>query len=516
LWRPTAWVIVLSLVLVPAAQAQETQSALLQAFEEKVTTFTLDNGLTFVVVERHDAPVISFHTYADVGSVDEPAGQTGIAHMFEHMAFKGTTTIGTQDIQAEREALERQEAIYLQLQREQAKGPQADSARIAQLQEQFEEATETAEQYIAEGEYENILERNGVNGLNAYTSADATGYVYSLPANKLELFFALESDRFMNPVFREFYTERDVVMEERRQRTDSNPVGRLVEEFLAAAYKAHPYGEPTIGHMSDLQNLTRTDAKEFYDKYYDASNLTIGIAGDVDPEQVRRYAEQYFSRLPEGEDPLPITTDEPEQIGERRVIIREQTQPFVVIGYHRPSMDDPDDPVYDVLSDVLGRGRTSRLYTNLVETQQALNVQVIPSFPGSKYESLFVIFGVPSQNVAPDSLEHDIYAELDRVANEGVTAEELDRAKTRARADLIGQLDSNSGLAQQLSRMEALTGTWRSVFRQLDALQAVTAADVQRVAQALFERSNRTVGMIKTTDDTAPETADASSSDPSN
>ena len=491
----------------PTASAQN----LLSEFEDKTTAFTLDNGLTFVVVERPDAPVVSFHTYADVGSVNEPFGQTGIAHMFEHMAFKGTTTIGTKDIEKEMAALERQEEIYLELRREKAKGRQADSSRIADLEQQFKNAQEEAQSYIQDGEYENILERNGVSGLNAYTSADATGYIYSLPANKLELFFALEADRFKNPVLREFYTERDVVMEERRQRTESSPTGRLVEEFLTTAYKAHPYGNPTIGHMSDLQNLTRSEAKDFYAEHYTASNLTIGIAGDVDPEQVRAYAEEYFTILPEGDDPMPVTTEEPEQIGERRVVIREQTQPFTIVGYHRPSMYHENAPVYTILSDILSQGRTSRLYTALQETGQALQAQSISSFPGSKYESLFMVFGVPSRGVSPDSIEHAIYDELDKIKENGVTAEELERAKTRARANLIGQLDSNSGLARRFSRMEALTGDWRSVFERINEIEAITAEDVQRVAQETFTRSNRTVAMIKTTDEAQPQ-ADASSS----
>lgn len=204
-----------------------------------------------------------------------------------------------------------------------------------------------------------------------------------------------------------------------------------------------------------------------------------------------------------------MTTEEPEQIGERRVIIREQTQPFVVIGYHRGSMYSEDDPVYDVLSDVLTQGRTSRLHRRLVETEKALNVQAVPSFPGEKYESLFVVFGVPNRGVSPDSVEHSIYDELDRIKNEGITREELERAKTRARADLIGNLDSNSGLANQFARMEALTGDWRNVFRRLDALEAVTVDDVQRVAKNTFERSNRTVAMIKTTDEESEATAAA-------
>jgi len=503
--RLGAAVLVLAALAAGPVAAQEQD--LLAQFETNVTTFTLDNGLTFVVIERPEAPVVSFHTYADVGSVDEPEGRTGIAHMFEHMAFKGTTSIGTKDIEKEMAALQRQEDIYLQLRRERAKGPQADSGRIAQLEAEFEDAQAEAESYIQDGEYENLLERQGVTGLNAYTSADATGYIYSLPANKLELFFALESDRFKNPVLREFYTERDVVMEERRQRTESSPTGRLIEEFLTTAFKAHPYGNPTIGHMSDLKNLSRSGAKAFFETYYNASNLTIGIAGDVDAERVRRLAEEYFGRLPKGEEPLPVTTTEPEQIGERRVVIREQTQPFVVAGYHRGSMQSEDDPVYNILSDVLTTGRTSRLHERLVETEKALQVQAGPAFPGSKYPSLFVLFGVPSRGVSPDSVEHSIYEELDTIKEEGITQAELERAKTRARATLIRQLDSNSGLARRFSRMEALTGDWRNVFRQLEEIQSVTVDDVQRVAQETFQRSNRTVAMIKTTEDGDQPTA---------
>jgi len=379
-WSRIGLTLTALLVLLTGAALPAQGQDLLQQFEDKVTTFTLDNGLDFVVVERHDAPVASFATYADVGSVDEPEGKTGIAHMFEHMAFKGTTTISTKDIEKEMQALERQEEIYLQLRRERAKGPQADSARIAELEEQFENATEEAESYIEEGEFENILERNGVSGLGASTTPDATRYRYSLPANKAELFFALESDRFANPVLREFYTERDVVMEERRQRTESRPGGRLVEEFLTTAFKAHPYGNPTIGHMSDIRNLSRTDAKQFFEKYYSPSNLTIGIAGDVEPERMRSLAEEYFGSIPAGEDPLPITTEEPEQISERRVIIREQTQPILWIGYHRGDMQSSNAPVYDVLADVLTGGRTSRLYEGLVEQEKALGVQAFSSF----------------------------------------------------------------------------------------------------------------------------------------
>ena len=494
------WIGLAVLLLIGAASSVHAQQDLLDRFEAKTTTFTLDNGLDFVVVERHDAPVVSFATYANVGSVDEPEGKTGIAHMFEHMAFKGTTTIGTKNIEKEMAALRRQEEIYLKLRREKAKGPQADSARIAKLEKQFEEAQEEAESHIQDGEFENILERNGATDLNAYTSRDATVYQYSLPANKLELFFALESDRFVNPVLREFYTERDVVMEERRG-SESNPVQRLLEEFITTAFKAHPYGNPTIGHMSDIRNLSRTDAEQFFDTYYNASNLTVGISGDVEPDRVKELAQEYFSRLPEGEEPLPVLTDEPEQLGERRVIIREQSQPVLLVGYHRGSMESEDDPVYDVLADVLTGGRTSRLHERLVQQEKMLQVQAVPSFPGDKYENLFGLFGFPSRGVSPDSVEHIIYEELDEIQENGITQEELERAKTRSRSDLVGQLDSNLGLAIQFAEMKTLTGDWRNIFRSLNEIEAVTVEDVQRVAKKTFERSNRTVGMIKTTTD---------------
>ena len=499
--RLGAMLVLFGLLAVPS-KAQD----LLAQFEEKTTTFTLDNGLTFVVVERHDAPVVSFHTLANVGSVNEPAGQTGIAHMFEHMAFKGTTSIGTENIEKEMAALQRMEEIYLQLRREREK-VNSDSSRIAELEAQFQAAQDSAQSYVAGGEFEQILERNGVSGLNAYTSPDVTGYIYTLPANKLELFFALEADRFLNPVLREFYTERDVVMEERRQ-SESSPFGRLFEEMLATAFKAHPYGQPTIGHMSDIRSLSRTDAKRFYDEHYVASNLTLGIVGDVDPEQVRRYAEEYLGRLPEGDPPRPLTTEEPEQLGERRVVLRESSQPFVAVGYHRPSARHEDHAAYQVLSNVLSGGRTSRLYKAFQETQKALNAQAIPALPGSKYPSLFGVVLVPSRGESPDSLEQDLYDELDRIKENGITQAELERAKTNARASLIRQLDDNSGLARQLSTAEAIRGDWREVFRQIDRIEAVTASDVQRVAQETFQRSNRTVAMIKNVSSSQP-TADA-------
>ncbi len=490
------------LLFVLGSAASVEAQPLLAEFEPAVTTFTLDNGLTFVVVERHEAPVVSFFTYANVGSVDEPVGQTGMAHMFEHMAFKGTTRVGTADLGAELAALDAEEEAYLRLRRARLSG--APPEEIERLEADFRAKVDAAKSYLEESEFERILERNGAVGLNAFTSADQTGYLYSLPSNKLELWFALESDRFLYPVLREYYVERDVVMEERRMRTESNPQGRLIEEWLTLAFKAHPYGQPTVGHMSDLQSISRTEAEAFFDRYYVPNNLTVSIVGDVDPAEARRLAERYFGRLPRGEEPPRVVTTEPPQLGERRVTLIDQAQPLLLVGFHRPSRFDPTDAAFTVLDDVLSTGRTSRFHKALVETEQALFATTIPAFPGEKYPSLFGVFAAPNRGVDPADLEAAVYDVLEDVVANGITDEELERAKTRARASFISRLESNMGLALQLAEEQALTGDWRNVFRALDAIEAVTAEDVQRVAAETFVPSNRTVAVMRNA-----ETADA-------
>lgn len=487
----------LALIALPALAAGD----LLKTFDAKTNTFTLDNGLTFIVVERHQAPVVSFATYADVGYVNEPMELAGIAHMFEHMAFKGTTSLGSKDIQAELAAIKKQEQAYLALRHAKLQRI-PDEDKIAKLQKDFDAATEEARKYANGTEFSELLQRNGATGLNATTAADRTMYFYSLPSNRVELFFALEADRFIHPVLREFYTERDVVMEERRMRYESQPVGRLLQAFLTTAFKASHYGIVGIGYDSTIQNYSRSEAEKFFKKFYVPSNLTIAVVGDVDSKKIHKLAEQYFGSWDAGAEPPPVRITEPEQLGEKTVTIRESTQPFVMIGYHRPSMYSPDDAAYAVLADILGTGRTSRFHKQLVESKQALVAQVIPSFPGSKFASLFTIFAAPNQGVSAQQIKADVLHVLKQIKTEGVTAEELERAKTRIRADLIGSLGQNQRIANMFARAEALTGDWREVFTDLDEVEAVTAADIKRIANETFKYSNRTVGMIVPEQDT--------------
>jgi predicted Zn-dependent peptidase len=473
----------------------------LTEFEKRMTEFTLNNGLKFLVLQRHEAPVVSFHTYADVGSVDEVKGITGLAHLFEHLAFKGTKTVGTKDYQAETKAMAKMDEAFLAIKAEQRKGEKADKAKLEQLQKQFEDAQNQAQNYLVHDEFEEVYSRAGATGFNAYTSWDATQYIVSLPSNKAGLWMSLESDRFANPVVREFYKEKDVVMEERRM-MENNPQDRLIEEFMAIAYKSHTYGEPVVGHMSDLKTMTRAEAEAFFKKYYEPSNLTMAIVGDINPQQVKILAEKYFSRIPGGPKPEPVETEEPPQRGERCVVVEDPSQPLVVIGYHKPGINHPDNAVFDAITDIAGMGRTSRLYKALVKEKKiAIAASALQGVPGNKYPGLFLFYAVPAKDHTNQECQQAIYAEIERLKTEPVSSEELKKAKTRSRADLIRQLDSSSGLAAELTFYEVVTGDWRNLFKQLDKIEKVEASDIQRVAKEYFTSKNRTVGVIETTKD---------------
>jgi len=479
------------LVMAPAAMSQD-----LASFEKRLTKFTLDNGLTFLALERHEAPVVSFHTYADVGAVDEVKGITGVAHLFEHMAFKGTQTVGTQDYQAEAAVMARMDDLFVAIKKEKRKGDQANPETLKKLQEQFDQAGQEAQKYIVHDEYEEALTQQGADGFNAYTSEDATQYIVSLPSNKLELWMMLEGNRFAHAVLREFYKEKDVVMEERRM-MENSPTGRLYEEFQGIAYLAHPYGEGVIGHMSDLQTLTRPEAEAFFKAHYGPSNLTIAIVGDVDPAHVKRLAQEYFASIPSGPKPEPVETVEPPQRGERRVTVEDAAQPIVLIGYHQPNVNHPDEAALEVVSEIVGVGRTSRLYKDLVK-EKKIAVSANAGANPSKYPSLFMFYVVPAKGHTTQECEQAVYAQIEKLKTEPVSPQELAKAKTRSRAGLIRQLDSNSGLAAQLTFCEVVMGDWRNLFKMLDKIEQVTAADVQRVAQTYFTTKNRTVGVIET------------------
>jgi len=483
----------LILLFTSLAHAQD-----LASFEKRVSKRVLPNGLTVLVCERPEAPVFAFFTHVNVGADREVPGITGLAHMFEHMAFKGTDKIGTTNYVAEKVALARVERAYAAYDRERRRDVGRDEKKVAALEKAWRAAIAAADKYVVKNEFAEIVEREGGAGLNAFTSYDATGYHYSLPSNRLELWAYLESERFLHPVTREFYKERDVVLEERRMRTDSSPVGRLMEQFLAAAYTAHAYGRPVVGWASDLQSFSATDAMDFYKRYYVPANMVVTVVGDVRPAAVFGLVEKYFGRLPARPKPEPLRTVEPPQNAERTVTLREQTQPWFIEGYHKPDARHPDEAVYDAIQDLMSNGRVSRLHRALVRDKKiAAFAGGFNDFPDPKYPNLFVFFAAPTPGHSPAEIEEAIHAEIEKLKNEDITDEELKMIRTRAKANLLRQLADNEGLAQQLGTMEALFGDWRELFKQVENLDKVTKADIRRVAAKTFVASNRTVGKIE-------------------
>jgi predicted Zn-dependent peptidase len=481
-------------ICVASAPAQD-----LKSFEQRITTKVLPNGLTLIVCERPEAPVFSYTTFVDAGDVDDPSGQSGLAHMFEHLAFKGTSQIGTTNYAEEKVALEKVEAASNAYEAEYLKPVGRDPEKLKTLKKAFVEAQDEAHKFVIPNQFTEVAERNGTHGLNAQTGLDDTIYFWSMPENRLELWAWLESSRLSDTVPREFYKERDVVMEERRMRTDSNPEGRLVEQFLATAYVAHNYGRSAVGWPSEVGQISATQAMTFHKKYYVGSNIVISVVGDVKASEAMPILEKYFSRIPSGQKPEEMTTVEPKQFAEKSVVIREATQPIYLEGYHRPSYRDPDDAVYDAISDIMSNGRVSRLYRSLVRDQQIAAVAEGASpFPGSKYPSLFLFIAAPIPGHTSTEMRDAIHKEIDKLKTTDVTDAELAMYKTRARADLLRGLANNQGLANALAEYQARYSDWRELFRQLDRVEKVTKADIRRVANQVFVASNRTIAQIDT------------------
>jgi predicted Zn-dependent peptidase len=482
--------------LLPLALGASLHAQNLQEFAKRVTEFNLPNGMHFIVLERHEAPVVSFHTYVNAGSVDDPKGRTGLAHMFEHMAFKGTETIGTADWAAEKKALDNIERVYDQLDAERAKLVKADPEKLKTLEAQFHEAVEKADSFVVPNLYPRIIEENGGVGMNASTGEDSTDYFYNFPANRVELWFYLESARFFHPVYREFYKERDVVREERRMRVESDPQGKLMEMMLATAIAAHPYRNMPGGWASDIENLRVKDAEKFFAEYYVPGNITMAVVGDVNPARIRSLAEEYFGRLSKRPLPDPIMTTEPVQEGQKHVDVASPAQPIEFVAYHRPDQYDKDDPVFDVLSSLLSGGRTSIMYRDLVRDKKlALEAGAESEFPGGKYPSLFFFYLVPGLGHTAVENEKELDSLIVNLKKEKVDEAALARVKTRTRAGLIRQLDNNAGLAQLLASYHANYGDWRKLFTSLDELDKVTADDVRRVVRQYFTAENRTVAV---------------------
>ncbi len=481
-----------------------------------VKEHTLSNGMRLLMVERHDQPSIACGWMARVGSANERPGITGLAHLLEHMMFKGTTTIGTKDAKRDAELNALQDRVQAEIRKEldilrekQRRGEIADmndpkvrSPRHQKLLEEFEALVKEQRSLIVKDELDKIYKQAGATGLNANTSNDRTFYHITVPANKLELWAWLESDRIKNAVFREFYSERDVVLEERRQTSEATPTGKFMEAFFAMTWMAHPYHWPVIGWASDISQVTREQANEFFATYYAPNNITAILVGDFKAEEAIPMMERYFGRIPANPKGVPpVITQEPKQPAEQRMVAEAETTPMVIASYKAVPSVHKDAPALEVLAAILN-GQSGRLNKELVLKQKvATGGQAFNR--SQKYGGTLWLIGVPTPDRKPEDIEPLLYAEIEKIQKDGITDHELQKAKNQMQAEAYRRLENNMGLVYALAEAEC-AGTYKDFLEEPKALQAVTKEDVQRVARQYLTKENRSVLIYHRKAETGP------------
>lgn len=465
----------------------QSSPSVLSGLAKRVSKITLDNGLRFLLVRRADAPVFAGEVWVRVGGVNETPGITGAAHLLEHMAFKGTDKIGTSDYEKEKVLLEKIEQI---MERSSGKPTASDAAEMQSLY------TELAP-LQNDNEFSRIYQRRGAVGLNAGTAKDYTMYQVELPSTAFELWCWMESERLLHPVFRQFYKEKEVVKEERRMRSDDSPNGKLYEALLAAAFWNHPYRLPTIGWRSDLDSLTMGDTAKLHGIYYRPDNMVIALVGDIDPEKALPLLKKYFGRLQKPKEPLPeLRAVEEPQHGERHVVVQFESEPSVLMGYHKPAFPNPDDIYFSLLHSLLASGRSSILHRELViERQLAMGVGTSEA-PGSSYPSLFYVGATPRKGVAVAKLVDEIQAILQRLGKTGFEKDEFEAARKRVKVGLLDGLDSNENIAETLAEAELLWGKWEAEIEMYDLVNSATPEDVRKLIPKYLTVENRTTAEL--------------------
>ncbi|MBC8097634.1 MAG: insulinase family protein [Akkermansiaceae bacterium] len=482
-------------------------AALAQAQKVPVVEKILPNGMRLLMVERHDEPTVAGGWVAHVGSSNEKPGMTGIAHLFEHMMFKGSHTIGTKDLKKDLEIIAEQERVRDLMRQEEARmrasyrrgeiddlmKPENKTDRYRELEKEFARLIEEQRKVLVKNEFDQILSGQGASGMNAFTSADMTAYFENVPANKLELWMWMESDRMAEPVFREFYAERDVVFEERRMRTDSTPLGKFQEQFLAMFWQSSPYSWPVVGWPSDIPAITKEQADDFYATFYAPQNITLILVGDFKATDAERLALKYFTRIPRGAKDAPeVLTQEVKQLAEKRMYAEADTNPQVDILWHTVPFGHKDSYALEILGQLLST-RTGRLYKGLV-LGSGVATEVFADQGSQKWEGYFNAGGEAREGHKPEEVEQGIYDNLEKLKTEEVPAEELQKVKNNFAAAEYRRLTSNYPILMHLVYNDGL-GDWREINAAGPKIQAITAADVKRVATEYFTKENRTVAI---------------------
>ncbi|VAX20115.1 Zinc protease [hydrothermal vent metagenome] len=462
--------------------------------EGRVKEHTLDNGMKILVLEREGAPIFAAHMVFKVGSVDEVSGHDGAAHMLEHMLFKGTTTLGSKDWSREKPLFEKVIALGNALDKLKRAGADKEKIKIATAK--LKKAQAEQKKYVVSESYSRIYSAAGGVGFNAGTSKDTTTYIIRLPANKFELWAKIESDRMKDPVLREYFAERDVVMEERRRSYENSAGGKLYERYLASAFIGHPYGRPIIGWESDIALLPYPEVMRFLKAWYVPSNVVVAVVGAVKFEDVVKTMEKYFGDIPAGKLPDRVITEEPRQGGERRVDVEFDASPTFIMGFHKPVYPNEDEIVFEVINYILSSGRTSRFDQEIVRKKKVAISIGAWTGPGDRYPNLFSISGDPVPPHTTKDVEDAVWEELEKLKTEPVSSDELRKVINNVEAGFIRGLVSHYGMARLLTHYEVMTGDWRNITHEIEKIKAVTPDDIQRVAKKYFTHNNVTVATL--------------------
>jgi len=410
---------------------------------EDVKSFTLKNGMKVIVLEDHSIPNANMYFFWKVGSRNEYPGITGLSHFFEHMMFNGAEKYGPK-------------------------------------------------------EFDRVMEANGGSN-NAYTTEDVTVYTDWFPTSAMEVIFELESDRIGNLALDDkmVESERGVIISERITGLENSNWRRLSEQVKSAAFMAHPYRWSVIGYESDIQNWKKEDLQKYFDTYYAPNNGVLVMVGDISLKDVKKLTEKYIEPIPAHEPPRPVHTVEPEQPGERRVLVKKDvSSPTVMIAYHVPETKTEDYYAVELLSSILSTGRSSRLYSSLVDQKQ-LAVEVFTYYPLAFDPTLFYIYATCSKDVSEKDVEEAIYAEIGKIIEEGIDETELQKVKNRKLVDFYHEMETINGKANTIGTYELYFGDYKKLFSAPQDYEKVTAEDIQLAASKYFHKSNRTVGILK-------------------
>ncbi|MDH4199911.1 MAG: insulinase family protein [Spirochaetia bacterium] len=473
-------------------------------FTSNTRMYTLKNGIRVILLQNKLSPTIACYIKIGVGSANEPFDQAGTAHFLEHLLFKGTRLIGTTNFKKESPYLEEIAKLGGEIDDLKLKimEPLVDrkardeySKKIAVLQKQLIKAEQNASQFVISEEDSRVYSLAGQIGYNAYTSQDVTNYQIKLPKNRLELWAYMESSRFQDPVFREYYQERDVIQEERRMRFDSNPHSRLYELFNSVAFGFSPYGKPVIGYANNIPNLKLGDTRHFYDTQYIPSRMVIAISGDIDYEASLEIIKKYFEKIPDRPEPPSPPIAFEESLGRKTAELTADSTPYLITGWSKPSIQSPDSPAYEVLSRILTDGQTSRLVKKIViDEKLAQSIGSESAVPAEKLTTQFAFFVAPYEEKNYGKIYDLINTQLDEIKKNGVTDKEIERVKNRIFKSVIDSLNSNAGMAELMSYYELMKHDYNYLFTYLDQIQKITSADIQRIAKQTFiEKNNTTV-----------------------